>query len=93
LATVVPNLARQRPVGAAVFHQQPAVYPAARRVPGQLFQLLLGVERVQRHTGGVRPLDRRHLLHGVAEADAGRRGADVEAGLDLFDARGIEAAA
>ena len=63
------ELARQRPVGALVLHQDAAVDARTGRMLGELLQFLGGIEGEQRHAAREGGTDRRHLLDGVAEAD------------------------
>src|SRR5690242_11391768 len=87
------ELARERPVGTFVLHQDTAVDPRTGGALGELLQLLGAVEGEQRHAPAERSADRGRLLDGVAEADGVGSCPSVEAAGHLLIARGIKAGA
>ena len=87
------ELARQRPVGALVLHQDAAIDPRARRVLRQLLQFL-GANRTQtasRRAACARRIADTFLMVLPKLIASGAR-AGVQAGSDLLEAGRIEAA-
>ena len=87
------ELARQRPLGADVVAQDAAEHATAGSGAGDLLDLGLAVDRIERDPERVRARDIALLLDGVAEGDAVGRGAGGEHHLDLGDRGGVEAGA
>ena len=85
------ELARQRPVGALVLHQDAAIDPGTRRVHRQLLQLLARIEGEQIYPALECVADCRCLLDGVAVADRLGARAGIQAASHLLEARRIEA--